>query len=243
MKLTDVFSVKKPIMGMLHLKGDGRGDVLSRAQREADLMAECGVDALVVEDYFGTEEDVLMVLDWLRKERPDYCYGVNILQQFAKSYETAVEYGAKFMQVDSVCGHLAPQDDPAYERLCRTYHERQEVLILGGVRFKYQKVLSGRSVEEDLRLGMERCDGIVVTGNGTGMNTDIEKIKQFRAAIGDFPLIIGAGLTAGTVGEQLAIGDGAIIGSAFKEGGDAHNELCRDNIAAFMKKVEELRKR
>ena len=35
-------------------------------------------------------------------------YGVNLLDQFEKSYQLAERYGAKFMQVDSVAGHLSP---------------------------------------------------------------------------------------------------------------------------------------
>lgn len=116
------------------------------------------------------------------------------------------------------------------------------MLILGGVRFKHQPILSGRSLEEDLRLGMQRCDAIVVTGEGTGMNTSIEKIRQFRDLMGDFPLVVGAGLTAQTVPEQLSVGDGAIVGSTFKEGRKAKGEVCKAYVEEFMEQVRKLRK-
>ena len=43
---------------------------------------------------------------------------------------------------------------------------------------------------------MTRCDAIVVTQDATGQETPMEKINEFRKIIGDFPLVIGAGMTA-----------------------------------------------
>lgn len=242
MKFKEVFPKEKAVLAMLHLKGETHEDILQRAKKEADLLFECGVDAVIVEDYFGSEKDVEAVLAWLKAERPHYCYGVNVLDQFAKTYELAEAYGAKFMQVDSICGHLVPEEDAEYEKECRAYHDRGTVLILGGVRFKHKDVLSGRSLEEDLKLGMERCDGIVVTGVGTGINTEIEKIREFRAIMGDFPLVVGAGLTPATAGEQLSVGDAGIVGSCLKEGGRAEADVSRENTLEFMKAVKALRK-
>jgi predicted TIM-barrel enzyme len=242
MNFKDVFPREKPILAMLHLKGESHEEILKRAQKEADLLISCGVDGVIVEDYFGDEEDVVAVLKWLKEERPHYCYGVNVLDQFSKSYLLAEEYGAKFMQVDSICGHLTPEEDAAYEQECKRYYSRNTVLIMGGVRFKYKEVLSGRSLKEDLKLGMERCDVIVVTGEGTGMNTDIEKIREFRSIIGDFPLIVGAGLTAHTVAEQLSVADGGIVGSCLKDTRKADGDVSQAHTLEFMREVRNLRK-
>ena len=225
MKFEDVFHVKKPVMAMLHLKGKTHEEVLQRAKRETDLLFGAGADAVIVEDYFGDEQDVVAVLEWLQKERPDALYGVNLLDQFEKSYQLAEQYGAKFMQVDSVAGHLSPEDDAEYGALCE----------------KYKPVLSGRSLEEDLRLGMQRCDAIVVTGEGTGMNTSLEKIQEFRDIMGEFPLIVGAGLTAQTAGQQLSIGDGAIVGSTLKDTRTAEGDVCSAYVEEFMAQVKQLR--
>ena len=85
MKFEDVFHVKKPVMAMLHLKGETHEEVLQRAKRETDLLFGAGADAVIVEDYFGDEQDVVAVLEWLQKERPDPLYGVKMLDQFEKS--------------------------------------------------------------------------------------------------------------------------------------------------------------
>lgn len=242
MNFRDVFPMEKPIIAMIHLKGNSREDILERAQKEADLLISVGIDALLIEDYFGDEEDVIAMLKWLNEERPDYCYGVNVLQKFAKSYILAEKYGAKFMQVDSISGHLTPDDDILYEEDVMEYYNRGKVLIMGGVRFKYQEVLSGRSLEEDLKVGMKRCHAIVVTGEGTGISTDMAKIQKFRDIIGDFPLIVGAGLTTDNVKEQLSVADGGIIGSFLKDTRKAEGEVSEANTVEFIKEVLSLRK-
>ena len=84
MEWKEVFTVDKPVLAMLHLMGSTHADVLERAKKETDLLFEAGVDAVIVEDYFGDVEDVEAVLQWLQKERPNRLYGVNVLDQFEK---------------------------------------------------------------------------------------------------------------------------------------------------------------
>ncbi|MEY2846615.1 MAG: hypothetical protein RL076_2161 [Chloroflexota bacterium] len=235
------FRKPKPILAMLHLKGTTRDDIVARAVREADIYAACGVDAMIVEDYFGDATDVENVLSVLSRERPQYTLGVNVLEDFALSYALAAQYGATFMQVDSICGHLSPADEPAYLDMVARYRRDGHVAVIGGVRFKYQPYLSGRSLATDLTIGQAHCDAIAVTGTGTGMDTDMRKIREFRAILGDFPLVIGAGMTVAQVADKLAVADAAIVGSTFKEERLAANEVSAAFVQEFMTAVEELR--
>ena len=109
------------------------------------------------------------------------------------------------------------------------------------MRFKYQPVRSKRSVEEDLTIGKDRCDAVVVTGAGTGINTGMGKIQQFRQCLGDSPLFVGAGMTAETCREQLSVADGAIVGSWFKEDGRTDAPVDPDRVKKLMNIVKQLR--
>lgn len=233
----DIFHQPKPILAMLHLKGDDAGERLERAIREADIYAENGVDGMIVEDYYGDADDVEQALAYLTKERPGYVLGVNVLDDFARSYELARQYGAKFMQVDSICGHLQLKDETAYFKLVEGYRRDGKVAVIGGVRFKYQPYLSNRSLEEDLNIAMQHCDAIAVTGAGTGVVTDTEKIRQFRAVAGDFPLVVAAGMTKEAVAEKLSIGDAAIVGSTFKDTRKDSGEVSAEHVREFMDEV------
>ena len=77
-------------------------------------------------------------------------------------------------------------------------------------------------------------DEIVVTGAGTGIQTDMQKILEFKELLPDFPLIVGAGMTAETCAKQLAAADGGIVGSYFKYNGNAHGRMDKDRVEAFM---------
>ena len=238
MKFEEVFRTQKAVIGMIHLAGFTREEIDRRARREIGQMYGAGVDAVLVENYFGDVSDVIRTLEFLQADLPDRPYGVNILGDFASSYRLAQAYGAAFMQVDSICGHLKPAEDKKYAaEIARLRSDGKPVFVLGGVRFKYQPVRSGRSLEEDLRLGMERCDAIVVTGPGTGVNTDMKKILAFRDVLGDFPLFVGAGMTAETCRQQLGAADGAIVGSYFKAEGRTEREVDPERLRLFMERA------
>lgn len=234
MTFRNLFGNTKPVFGMLHLKGVSPSNILERAKREIGIYLDGGIHALMVENYFGSAADCAQVLAWLQKNLPDVMYGVNILGDAPLAFELAGEYGAKFIQIDSVCGHLPPAADEKLARQLAQLRAQTDVCLLGGVRFKYQAVRSGRTLEEDLRLGAQRCDAIVVTGEGTGIATPLGKVADFRAVLGDFPLITGAGVTAQTVAQTLACSDGVIVGSYLKDGHIDHGDVNADYVREFM---------
>lgn len=237
-----IFPNKKPIMGMLHMLGDQKKNSMKRAKLELKEYLKNGVDAVIIEDYFGSISDCEEFLAWMKKKQPKVIYGVNILRDYRKGFEFADKYGAKFVQIDSVCGHLPPGQDEEYGAELQQLREKYpNIYLIGGVRFKYQDVLSGRTTEEDLRIGMTRCDGIVVTGAATGEMTDMQKIDEFRNIIGDFPLIVGAGMKPSIVHPQLNLCDGGIVGSYFKVGHKDTGEVESKNVKEFMDAVRDLR--
>ena len=81
----------------------------------------------------------------MHSTHPEMNYGVNILGDRELAFELAHKYGAKFIQIDSVCGHLKPKDEQTYVSQLQENREKYAVAVLGGVRFKYQPVRSGKS--------------------------------------------------------------------------------------------------
>lgn len=236
-RVTELFRKKQPVLAMLHLKGSDDDDVLKRAKDEIRIYYENGADAVVVENYYGNYYQMEKVLSFLQNNYSDHIYGVNCLNMDVMGFELAMTYGAKFVQLDSVAGHLKIRDDFSFEAFMNMYRKKSDVFVLGGVRFKYQPYLSGRSLEEDLKIAMNRCDAIVVTGDHTGEETDLAKIKAFREIIGDFPMIIGAGITPENAAEQMSYADGAIVGSYLKDNhiddGEVEPEHVRKIVDAF----------
>ncbi len=234
MEFKKVF-VKKPVFGMIHTGLSSDGSMLELAKREIEIYLRNGIYPLI-ENYFGSDEDCEEVLRWMHYNHPDAIYGVNILGDYPLAFELAGKYGAKFIQIDSVCGHLDPERDDYYAECLSHYRKlHPDILLFGGVRFKYQAVRSGRSVEADLLIGKDRCDAIVCTGTGTGENTPFEKVKEFKKVVGETPVIVGAGVTASTASETATIADGAIVGSWLKDGHRASGSVNESYVEEFIR--------
>ena len=195
---------------------------------------------MIVEDYFGDSDDVRAGLELL-SQKGGFTLGVNVLDNWELSWQYAKEYGAKFIQVDSVAGHLTAEEDKPYGEMIERYMDEGGMYVIGGVRFKYKPVLSGNDVATDLKIGMKRCHAIAVTGEGTGMDSPTQKIIDFRKVVGDFPLIVAAGMSADTVFEKLSLADAAIVGSTFKDTRKDTGDVYGPHVKEFMEKVYELR--
>lgn len=240
---TTAFTNPTPVFAMLHLSGTDAADKLDRAKREIDLLWDNGVDAVIVENYFGDTDDVVRALDYLVAERPDVQFGINVLKDDWRAFELAGEYGARFVQLDSVVGHVTPDDDVAFAAELAQARAAAGCLVFGGVRFKYQPYLSGRSLATDLALAVDRCDAIVVTGEGTGLETPTDKVAEFRLTVGsDFPLIVGAGVTAVNAATQLSLADAVIVGSTLKDTRVDTGDVVAENVATFVEAIRGLRR-
>lgn len=236
------FKEDKAIIGMLHLKGNDDEDTFRRAVREFEIYRKCGIDAVMVETYFGTYTQAERMLDYLKKNADGFTYGVNCLNVDAMGFEMGHEYGCDFLQIDSVVGHVKPRDEESIDAFFKLYQKRYpELFLMGGVRFKYQPLLSEKTLGEDLNTATQRCDGVCVTQNATGEETDLEKIREFREILGDFPLYVCSGVRADNVKAQLSIADGAVVGSFFKDSFKDDGDVCEEHVNLLMNEVRSLR--
>jgi predicted TIM-barrel enzyme len=235
------FSNPIPIFAMLHLKGDSSADKLDIARRETKILWESGVDAVIVENYFGSTDDVIAVCQWLTAEVPEVVFGVNILKDEKRAFEVANSFGARFIQLDSVAGHLPVAADVEFGDWLNGERARSDAFVLGGVRFKYQPYLSGRPLTEDLLIGRSRCDAVVVTGEGTGLQTPTDKTAQFRAVLGaEFPIVIGAGVTPESCARDLADANAVIVGSYLKDSHTDTGDVDSDHTLKFVRAIRAL---
>ena len=221
---------KKPVIGMIHLGSLPGMTMLERAQREIEIYLRNGVYPLI-ENYFGSVDDCDTVLEWISETHPEAIYGINILDDYHKAFELSRRYNAKFIKINTVWGYHGYLDGYLNEdELEETWH-RNDCVLLGGVIFK---AVRSRSVEEDLRTGMQRCDAIVYTSEGTGLATPMQKLSDFKEMAGDFPVIVGAGVTLETAKETAEKSDGVIVGSWFKDGHDASGAVNEQYVKEFM---------
>ena len=239
-KLIELFKVNKPIMGMIHCNGGEK--VVDIALEEIKIYEDEGVDGIIVENYFGSVMDVQHVLEQVNTKM---IVGLNVLpNDFDAAFNIGYNFSSSrngFIQVDWLAGKYE-KTQPLNEDL---YRERRadysSIFVMGGVWPKYYIPVKDSDLATDIKEAETRVDAIVVTGSGTGHETPIKKIKQFRE-LTSFPLIVGAGLTADNAFEQLSISDGAIVGTYFKRQGHTHELVSRDNVRDLMKEVFKVRK-
>lgn len=237
MQFEELFHNNKPIIGMIHTNSDSELSVLEMAKQDIEIYLRYGIHPLV-ENYYGSEENCEEILEWLHKVYPEVIYGVNILGDEKETFRMATKYNARFVQIDSVCGHMSPEEEETYVHELKEYRTKYNGVVLGGVRFKYYDILSGRTLQEDLLIGSERCDAIVCTGSGTGIETPIQKVKEFKALLRDFPVIVGAGVFLSNAVETIKRCEGMIVGSWFKYAHNAYNMVNELYVREFMETIQ-----
>ncbi len=236
-----LFKNDKPILAMLHLKGENDDDIFERFKKELDIYIRSGVDAVIVETYYGQYQNLVQALEYLYNSKLDIVYGVNCLNIDHMGFYLAKKYKAAFVQIDSVVGHVKPRDEATLQAFFDLERSDYDGYVLGGVRFKYQPLLSTKSLKEDLDISKTRCDGVCVTQDRTGQETSLDKIKEFRNILGDFPLIVAAGVTANNIKDSFEIVDGAIIGSYFKDNFKDEGDVCEEHVKEIVNIVNEIR--
>lgn len=226
---------EKPILGMIHLSGVYP---VQQALEEIVIYENAGVNGAIVENYHGGLDEVIEVLQAIPLSTK-IDIGINILpNEFATAFELADKYGATFIQLDFISGRylglVSKELDLEKYMIYRLRYPN--IKVLGGVWPKYYTPLS--NLEEDLVEAQKRCDAIVVTGSGTGKETPLGKIKSFRQSIGDFPLIIGAGLNQDNL-HHIEYADGAIVGSAFKRNNNTNQKITEELVINFINKKKQ----
>ena len=77
------------------------------------------------------------------------------------------------------------------------------------------------------------ADVLIMTGSATGQATPLDAVSEVKDVV-KLPVVVGSGTTSENVVTVLERADGAIVGSALKEGGMAHNPVSRERAARFM---------
>ena len=239
----------RPIVGMIHLDplpgapdfdGD-RAATRAAMRRDARRLVAGGVDAVMVENFGDapfhadsvpkhTVAAMAAAVEDLRDET-NLPIGVNVLRNDAEAaVSIAAATGASFVRVNVHTGARLTDQGVVTGQAAETVRLRERlganVDILADVDVKHSAALAERPLSETVADLVERghADGIVASGAGTGHGTDRDHLEAVVAARdrrgADVPVLVGSGVTRESVAETLALADGAIVGTALKQGGE-----------------------
>lgn len=237
---------RKPLIGMVHLLplpgsprwGGSMQAVLDRALADVAALAEGGMDGVLVENFldapfFGdpvpaeTVAAMARVVGRVTAASP-VPVGVNVLRNDARAaLGVAVATGASFVRVNVHTGIMWTDQGTLEGRAAESLRLRvaldADVAILADVLVKHATPPPGLTVADAAADTWHRglADGLIVTGSGTGMATDLDRVAEARAGAPRAAVLVGSGVTPDSVGRVLEMADGAIVGSCLGVGGVA----------------------
>ena len=86
-----------------------------------------------------------------------------------------------------------------------------------------------------------RPDALCVSGLTAGAETDAQTLRLVKEAVPNTVVFANTGVRYENVEQQLAIADGAVVGTTFKIGGVFENHVDQQRVKRFMDRVKSLR--
>lgn len=264
----DVFEADKPIIAMCHLQplpGDpgydadaGVEGVLEAARRDLRALQDGGVDGVMFSNeaslpYLTQVEPITTVtmariIGELRSEIT-VPLGVNVLWDPTATIDLAVATGARFVR-EVFSGVYASDFGLWNTNAGRTArHQRtvsgQDVKLLYNIVPEAAVYVNDRDVASIAKSTVFNCkpDALCVSGLTAGAHTSPDTLRSVKAAVPGTPVFADTGVRADTVAAQLAVADGAVVGTAFKREGYIWNEVDEARVAELMKAAREARER
>jgi membrane complex biogenesis BtpA family protein len=264
-----IFQKRKVDVGVVHcppLPGSPRfadtsiETIYDQAIRDAEAYVRGGIDGLIIENHgdipflkpseIGPETSGAMavITDRVRREFR-VPLGVNVLANAAiQALAVAKAGGAAFIRVNQWANAYVANEGLIEGEAARALRFRsaigaRDVMIFADAHVKHgaHAIVADRSVTELTRdLEFFDADAVIATGRRTGDAADLSELEEIAHAT-RLPVFVGSGVTMDNVSEILRRAEGVIIGSSLKTDGVWWGAVDTQRVAAFMKKVIELR--
>jgi membrane complex biogenesis BtpA family protein len=265
--LKDLFGTYKPIIAMLHLPalpGDpgydaarGMQYVVAHARADLEALQDGGVDAIMFSNEASlpyltktervTAASMARVIGELRSQ-VKIPFGVNVLWDPIASLDLAAATGAAFVRevftgaYASDFGVWAPNSGEALRH--RKAVGAENVRLFFNILPESAVYLGERNLADIARSTVfnNQPDALCVSGLTAGAETSAQALQVVKQAAPHTPVFANTGVRLANLAEQLAIADGAVVGSTFKRDGYIWNEVDGARVKEFMAAVKELRK-
>ena len=246
-----------PLPGTLGYGGDIEA-IYARALADAEALQRAGVDAMIVEntndkpDAEMLEPEQLAVLAAATRlvvEKVSVPVGVDAaFTDAVAGIAIANAANAAFircpvfvdhMQVTGL-GRVYPRSKELvrYRRLIGAEH----IGIWADVQVKHShQMLDSVSLAESAEVAQAHgAEVIIVTGASTGLETPLDTVARVKSAV-SCPVIVGSGFNAQNAAQQFSVADGAIVGTAMKQGRDTANPIDPQLAEGLMSVVRALK--
>ncbi|MFI5911830.1 BtpA/SgcQ family protein [Dactylosporangium sp. NPDC051541] len=250
---------EKAVIACVHLlptPGSPRYDgdverIYTAALAETEVFLRHGVDALIVENFRDgpfhpgpvppeTTATLAAVAREVVRMAP-VPVGVAVLRNdAAAALAIATATGASFIRVNVHLGAvLAAQGivtGSGHETLRRRRDLGCDVAVYADVRVKHSRPFAHPDLQDEVRELSVYSDGVIVSGDLTGLETAPEDLRTARRATSG-PILVGSGVTPDSLPDIYDAADAFIVGSYFKVDGRAANPIDEARVELLMKTV------
>lgn len=244
------FDGARKLIGVVHLlplpgSPGWRGDMKSivrAAVADSKAFEAGGADALIIENFgdlpFSKHQvppetaAAMAVAGAAVREAVRLPIGFNVLRNDA---HTAVALcatcGGSFIRVNVHSGAMITDqgviEGQAFETMRLIESLAPGTAVFADVLVKHAVPLGALSIEIAARDTVERglASAVVVSGTGTGEQTDPGDVQRVRAACPHTPILLGSGVTAANIAAYLDTANGFIVGTSVKRAGKLTNPV------------------
>jgi membrane complex biogenesis BtpA family protein len=252
------------LTGVLHLPAlpgapasvGGFQSVVDHALRDAEALFEGGIHSCVIENFgdspfrAGVVQPhvpamlAVIAAEVHRRFSGELQVGINVLRNDAHSaLGAAVACGASFIRVNVLTGAawtdqglIQGQADSVLRYRRALCGPESGPRIMADVRVKHaipagETDLSRLAIEAVERGG---ADGVIVTGQGTGLPTEVDDVRIVRAAVPSHPVWVGSGVRVQTIRALVGLADGAIVGTCLHRDGQIEAEIDENRVRSLV---------
>lgn len=258
----ELFGVKKPIIALLHLRalpGDplyshqgGMEEVIRIAREELHALQNGGVEGILFANEFSlpyehktthvTTSAMARIIGALSDDIK-VPFGVNVVLNPLASIELAVATDAQFVRSTFTGAYIGESGitdtDVAGVTRRRSALRADHIKMLYKVNPESDAYIAPRDLQKITKSIIFHCfpDGLCVSGDSAGSETDGTLIDVVKEVSGDVPVLCNTGCNRNNVAEKLAQSDGACVGTAFKVDGKFSNQVDEARVLDFMNQV------
>ena len=252
------------VYGVVHLKSlpgsSGNyltlDEIIELAQEDVNSLLFGGVDGLIIENFGDipfTKDDVskrtiasfTKVVENIEYDR-DVKVGINVLRNDGiAALSIAEATNADFVRINVLNNVMMYTDQGIIEGKAHEIAEfkntlNKEIDIYADVFVKHAVPPEGSKIENHTEELIERAgaDVVIVTGDGTGHQIDIEDLSKVRDIVPQGRLAIGSGVNEENVEDYVDLSDILIVGTSFKVDHDVSKRVDQRSVEQLIQKIK-----
>lgn len=243
------------VIGMIHLPGllgkadyPGFDKLLDATKRDLEALQEGEIDAIMLENdndkpysvFIDTPEAISMAILMERvKSYISIPFGYTLLlNDWKAALSLAVLTDASFIRLDTFVDKVQRVDDEIIidpdTNAINEFKKKvsaEKVEIYTDVHVKHTKMLDEtKTIEQSIDDAIKHeSDGIVISGNWTGDEPNLEELKKSYTHINNrVATIVGSGFSEKNAEQLMKYSDKVIVGSSIKTGTDVDQAKVRE---------------